>query len=134
MEWLKWTARVYNIRNIDFDKFRMNGKGLCMLTRNGFIYRVPDGGEHLYEDFQIRLREASTSQSHQQTFLSHPHRSYPYLMNLPEVKFSPPQRNFYSAGTLPLSIHPCLAQGQYSPEPRSPFEFNHDPNVFFFKF
>jgi hypothetical protein len=59
MEWLKWTSKIYKIKSIDFDKFRMNGKGLCMLPRNGFLYRVPGGGEQLYEDFQMRLQEAS---------------------------------------------------------------------------
>jgi hypothetical protein len=136
MEWLKWSSKMYNIKSIDFDKFRMNGKGLCMLPRNGFQYRVPSGGEQLYEDFQMRLQEASGASSRQHHPAFHPPQNFPYQMNHPEMKFPLNHRNFFPSGHLPV---PLLAQppqtlSPYSPEPRSPFEYTRDPNFLFFQF
>jgi hypothetical protein len=136
MEWLKWSSKIYNIKSIDFDKFRMNGKGLCMLPRNGFQYRVPSGGEQLYEDFQMRLQEASGASSRQHHPAFHPPQNFPYQMNHPEMKFPLNHHNFFPSGHLPV---PLLAQpphtlSPYSPEPRSPFEYTRDPNFLFFQF
>ena len=138
MEWLKWASKIYNIRSIDFDKFRVNGKGLCMLPRNGFLYRVPSGGEHLYEDFQMRLKEASSapSQQQQQHPVFHAPQNFAYQMNQPEMKFPLHHRNFFPTGHLPVPLlaQPPHALGPYSPEPRSPFEYARDPNFLFFQF
>ena len=44
--------------DVDCDRFRMNGKALCLMTRDMFRYRVPQGGLVLYADFQMRLCRA----------------------------------------------------------------------------
>ena len=44
----------------------MNGKGLLLLSREMFFYRVPEGGGILYEDFQLRLQKAVSEQQHTQ--------------------------------------------------------------------
>ncbi|XP_028401746.1 transcription factor ETV6-like [Dendronephthya gigantea] len=54
--WLDWMGITYNIRNIDVLKFHMNGKALCLMTLDMFLYRVPTGGNLLYHDFQSRLQ------------------------------------------------------------------------------
>lgn len=54
--WLEWMRYKYNIRNIDALKFHMNGKALCLMTMDMFLYRVPAGGSLLYQDFQYRLQ------------------------------------------------------------------------------
>ena len=36
----------------------MNGKALCLMDASMFLYRVPEGGEVLYQDFQCRLQRA----------------------------------------------------------------------------
>lgn len=137
MEWLKWVSKIYNIRSIDFDKFRMNGKGLCMLQRNGYLYRVPNGGEHLYQDFQMRLQEASgvTSRQHHPAFHAAA-QNFPYHINQTEMKFPSRHPNFIPSGHLPVPLlaQPPHALGPYSPEPRSPFEYTRDPNFLFFQF
>ena len=107
-----------------------------MLPRNGFQYRVPSGGEQLYEDFQMRLQEASGASSRQHHPAFHPPQNFPYQMNHPEMKFPLNHRNFFPSGHLPV---PLLAQpphtlSPYSPEPRSPFEYTRDPNFLFFQF
>jgi len=44
--------------DVDSDRFRMNGKALCLMSRDMFTYRVPCGGSVLYADFQLRLCRA----------------------------------------------------------------------------
>ena len=44
--------------DVDSDRFLMNGKALCLMTRDMFTYRVPQGGLVLYTDFQMRLCRA----------------------------------------------------------------------------
>ena len=44
--------------DVDAERFRMNGKALCLMTRDMFTYRVPRGGRVLYADFQLRLCRA----------------------------------------------------------------------------
>jgi len=55
--WLESMRRSRDV-DIDSDRFRMNGKALCLMTRNMFTYRVPRGGLVLYADFQTRLCRA----------------------------------------------------------------------------
>ena len=34
----------------------MNGKGLLLMTKDMFLYRVSEGGGLLYEDLQLKLQ------------------------------------------------------------------------------
>ncbi|KXJ25205.1 Friend leukemia integration 1 transcription factor [Exaiptasia diaphana] len=56
--WLQWVSDAYSLHDIKPDRFEMNGKGLCLMTLDMFLYRVPEGGRVLYHDFQRRLRIA----------------------------------------------------------------------------
>lgn len=56
--WLRWVSDAYSLPDIKPDRFEMNGKGLCLMTLDMFLYRVPEGGRVLYHDFQRRLRIA----------------------------------------------------------------------------
>jgi len=55
-----WLESMRSSRDVDVDsdRFRMNGKALCLMTRDMFTYRVPHGGGVLYADFQTRLCQA----------------------------------------------------------------------------
>jgi len=55
--WLESMRRSRDV-DVDADRFRMNGKALCLMTRDMFTYRVPRGGCVLYADFQRRLCRA----------------------------------------------------------------------------
>lgn len=70
MEWLKWATERYSIRDITADKFLMNGKGLCMLSVEGFLYRVPRGGDVLHSDFNKRVTAAVEQSRHLQSYLN----------------------------------------------------------------
>ncbi|XP_031555183.1 transcription factor ETV6-like isoform X2 [Actinia tenebrosa] len=61
--WLRWMSEAYSLDNVKPDRFEMNGKGLCLMTMDMFVYRVPEGGKLLYTDFQRRLRLAVGSSS-----------------------------------------------------------------------
>ena len=52
------------------DKFFMNGKGLCMISLEGFLYRVPRGGDVLYSDFNKRVTMAVEQSRHLQSYLN----------------------------------------------------------------
>ncbi|EDO45237.1 predicted protein, partial [Nematostella vectensis] len=54
--WLRWISEAYSLENVKLDRFEMNGKALCLMTLDMFLYRVPEGGRVLYHDFQRRLR------------------------------------------------------------------------------
>lgn len=40
------------------DKFKMNGKALCLMSVEMFLSRFPAGGKMLYRDFRLRLTRA----------------------------------------------------------------------------
>lgn len=58
MQWIQWASAALKLRDLHVDRFHMNGKALCLMDLSMFLYRVPDGGERLYQDFQGRLQKA----------------------------------------------------------------------------
>ncbi|XP_075766081.1 transcription factor ETV7 isoform X1 [Pelodiscus sinensis] len=50
--WLRWAEKEYSLRPTDESKFEMNGKALCILTKEDFRYRAPSSGDVLYELLQ----------------------------------------------------------------------------------
>ncbi|NXW22582.1 ETV7 factor, partial [Circaetus pectoralis] len=49
IHWLRWAEKEYSLRQTDESKFEMNGKALCILTKDDFRYRAPSSGDVLYE-------------------------------------------------------------------------------------
>ncbi|NXM01458.1 ETV7 factor, partial [Tyrannus savana] len=49
IHWLRWAEREYSLRQTDESKFEMNGKALCILTKEDFRHRAPSSGDVLYE-------------------------------------------------------------------------------------
>lgn len=58
LRWVQWGCATFKLRNLCIERFQMNGKALCLMDLSMFLYRVPDGGERLYHDFQSRLQRA----------------------------------------------------------------------------
>ncbi|XP_048463489.1 transcription factor ETV6-like isoform X3 [Rhincodon typus] len=48
-QWLKWAEQEYSLRPMESEMFEMNGKALCLLTKEDFRYRCPHSGDVLYE-------------------------------------------------------------------------------------
>ncbi|XP_022083834.1 transcription factor ETV6-like isoform X2 [Acanthaster planci] len=58
VSWLEWARGFYQLDSVDTTKFAMNGRGLCLLTRSGFMNRAPSCGDVLHSDFQRRYAVA----------------------------------------------------------------------------
>ncbi|NXK74980.1 ETV7 factor, partial [Amazona guildingii] len=52
IHWLRWAETEFSLRPADGSKFEMNGKALCILTKEDFRYRAPSSGDVLYEILQ----------------------------------------------------------------------------------
>ncbi|XP_068015527.1 transcription factor ETV7 [Melanerpes formicivorus] len=50
--WLRWAEQEYSLRQAERSRFQMNGRALCMLTKEDFRYRAPSSGDVLYEVLQ----------------------------------------------------------------------------------
>ncbi|OCT91623.1 transcription factor ETV7-like isoform X1 [Xenopus laevis] len=65
IEWLRWAEKECSLRRTDDNKFIMNGKALCILTKEDFKKRSPSSGDVLYE----LLRHIKT---HRKALMNHP--------------------------------------------------------------
>ncbi|XP_017343540.1 transcription factor ETV7 isoform X1 [Ictalurus punctatus] len=61
--WLRWAQREYALRRADHEKFEMNGKALCLLTKEDFRLRCPSSGDVLYELLQ-HVKQQRRSHTH----------------------------------------------------------------------
>lgn len=52
IHWLRWAEKEYSLPQTDKSRFEMNGKALCILTKDDFRYRAPSSGDVLYEILQ----------------------------------------------------------------------------------
>lgn len=50
--WLHWAQREYSLRRPERGPFEMNGRALCLLTKEDFRRRCPSSGDVLYEILQ----------------------------------------------------------------------------------
>ncbi|KAM6453663.1 transcription factor ETV7 isoform 1-T1 [Liasis olivaceus] len=52
IHWLRWAEKEYSLRKSNDSNFEMNGKALCILTKEDFKFRAPNSGDVLYELLQ----------------------------------------------------------------------------------
>ncbi|KAK5863637.1 hypothetical protein PBY51_000654 [Eleginops maclovinus] len=58
--WLRWAQREYSLRRPEKGRFEMNGRALCLLTKEDFRRRCPSSGDVLYEILQcVKQRRRS---------------------------------------------------------------------------
>ncbi|KAF7668717.1 hypothetical protein LDENG_00289690 [Lucifuga dentata] len=50
--WLHWAQKEYSLRHPEKGHFEMNGRALCLLTKEDFRHRCPSSGDVLYEILQ----------------------------------------------------------------------------------
>ncbi|KAM9856036.1 transcription factor ETV7 [Aulostomus maculatus] len=50
--WLHWAQKEYSLRRPEKGHFEMNGRALCLLTKEDFRHRCPSSGDVLYEILQ----------------------------------------------------------------------------------
>ena len=68
--WLNRAATQFELSNTFPERFPMNGKGLLLMTKEMFLYRVPEGGGLLYEDIQLKLQKVMMESFEQTTGFS----------------------------------------------------------------
>ncbi|XP_077017732.1 transcription factor ETV7 isoform X3 [Tamandua tetradactyla] len=52
LHWLRWAEQEYSLRHTGEQGFEMNGRALCILTKDDFRLRAPGSGDVLYELLQ----------------------------------------------------------------------------------
>ena len=57
--WLRRAVVQYGLKttHVHPERFPMNGKALLFMSREMFLWRVPEGGGLLFEDIQLRLQK-----------------------------------------------------------------------------
>ncbi|RVE70591.1 hypothetical protein OJAV_G00066110 [Oryzias javanicus] len=50
--WLHWAHKEYSLQRAEKTRFEMNGRALCLLTKEDFRRRCPSSGDVLYEILQ----------------------------------------------------------------------------------
>lgn len=58
---LKWCEREFDLPKFEMDLFQMNGKALCLLTKNDLAERIPGAGDLLHNVIQMLVRECQFS-------------------------------------------------------------------------
>ncbi|XP_012722183.1 protein C-ets-1 isoform X2 [Fundulus heteroclitus] len=57
-EWLAWTVNEFSLKNVDFEKFGMNGASLCAMGKDRFLDLAPDFvGDILWEHLEMLQKE-----------------------------------------------------------------------------
>ncbi|XP_045552527.1 transcription factor ETV7 isoform X1 [Salmo salar] len=106
VHWLHWAQREYSLLRTERGRFEMNGRALCLLTKEDFRRRCPDSGDVLYELLQCvkqQRREVSTSHTTPPILtLTKPPLS---LTNLPPTKYTQPAQTNGSRGPRPLGAN-----------------------------
>ncbi|XP_037336179.1 transcription factor ETV7 [Pungitius pungitius] len=59
--WLHWAQREYSLRRPEKGRFEMNGRALCLLTKEDFRRRCPSSGDVLYEILQCVKQQRRSS-------------------------------------------------------------------------
>ncbi|XP_075052421.1 transcription factor ETV7-like isoform X2 [Mixophyes fleayi] len=65
INWLRWAEEEYSLQKTDDSKFVMNGRALCILTKDDFKARSQSSGDVLYELLQC-------IKNHRQGLISYP--------------------------------------------------------------
>ncbi|XP_064778051.1 transcription factor ETV7 [Oncorhynchus masou masou] len=112
VHWLQWAQREYSLLRTERGRFEMNGRALCLLTKEDFRHRCPDSGDVLYELLQCvkqQRREVSTCHTTPPILtLTKPPLS---LTKLPSTKYTQSPQTNGSQGPQPLGPQPLGPNG-----------------------
>lgn len=99
---LQFCEREFDLPKFDMDVFQMNGKALCLLTKNDLAERVPGAGDVLHNVLQMLIREMYMIHKHLPTSPVTPTSRYPFSPHSqpPTPNWSvlaPPDNPFHAA-------------------------------------
>lgn len=60
-QFLQYCEKEFDLEKIDMEKFQMNGKALCFLSKNDLAERCSGAGDVIHNILQMLLREASSA-------------------------------------------------------------------------
>ncbi|KAL4224995.1 ETS variant 7 [Mactra antiquata] len=81
--WLRWCSEEYSIEPVPQNKFDLNGRALCLLSRNDFMERAPKNGDVLYNSLKSLMSKfgkrsqtpvSTTTATEWYSQLSEPHK------------------------------------------------------------
>lgn len=61
---LRWCEREFDLPKFEMELFQMNGKALCLLTKNDLAERIPGAGDLLHNVIQMLVRESQSIHRH----------------------------------------------------------------------
>lgn len=99
---LRWTEHEFDLPKFELDLFQMNGKALCLLTKNDLGERCPGAGDIIHNVLQLLIRDAQLLHRHLPSspltptnrFPLSPH-SHPPTPNWSSL--APPENPFYAS-------------------------------------
>ncbi|XP_030625312.1 transcription factor ETV7 isoform X2 [Chanos chanos] len=112
--WLRWAQREYSLRKTDHDKFEMNGKALCLLTKEDFRLRCPSSGDVLYELLQYVKQQ-------RRGVVSQPSSKIPISSGPQLPQSQVPEPTTASSGSTNRSIPPASSGSTNRSIPACPF-------------
>ncbi|XP_024999571.2 transcription factor ETV7 isoform X3 [Gallus gallus] len=127
IHWLRWAEREYSLQQTDESKFEMNGKALCILTKDDFRFRAPgsgmDGGAEAAPDAPspcLEHTELSPSHSLREPLnLSHPSTEggcgAESISSFPTAPLAPVDGKIADCRLLWDYIYQLLSDGRYEP-------------------
>lgn len=99
---LRWTEREFDLPKFELELFQMNGKALCLLTKNDLAERCPGAGDIIHNVLQLLIRDAQMLHRHLPSSPITPTSRYPLSPHShpPTPNWSslaPPENPFYAS-------------------------------------
>ncbi|XP_043973235.1 transcription factor ETV7-like isoform X1 [Gambusia affinis] len=135
--WLHWAQKEYSLRRPEKGHFEMNGRALCLLTKEDFRRRCPSSGDVLYEILQCvkQQRRSVVCQSPNVSALAaNGHIQVAVSSQIPSQSVQEPQSPIVSGSPVFLAVTAAVpaavaATVTNQPEPISPLRER--PPVFY---
>ncbi|KAI3382530.1 hypothetical protein SNEBB_010966 [Seison nebaliae] len=61
--WLHWCSKEYELRNLPYKKFDINGKALCLMNEEMFVQRIGENGDLLYQALNYSMGKERKTKS-----------------------------------------------------------------------
>lgn len=99
---LRWTEREFDLPKFELDLFQMNGKAICLLTKNDLAERCPGAGDIIHNVLQLLIRDSQSLHRHLPSSPVTPTSRYPLSPHShpPTPNWSslaPPENPFYAS-------------------------------------
>ncbi|XP_038578439.1 transcription factor ETV7 isoform X2 [Micropterus salmoides] len=118
--WLYWAQKEYSLRRPEKGRFEMNGRALCLLTKEDFRRRCPSSGDVLYEILQCvkqQRRSVVCDPSNTSSSTATGHTESPVSCQIPPQDVQEPQPSPVNGTQVSAAV---VATVTSQPQPMSP--------------